>query len=85
MFSSALGLKSIDKIFGFLFGFLKVTIILLVLFIYNLDFLKSKKWWNDSYCSEYTTLFYETLYESFPSIKYREFELIEKDNLKVEL
>ena len=51
---SVLGLGGLDKILGFGFGGLKVSIILLSVFLLNIDFLEKKDWWLDSHSREVT-------------------------------
>jgi membrane protein required for colicin V production len=51
---SVLGLGGLDKILGLGFGGLKVSIILLSIFLLNMDFLEKKDWWLDSHCREIT-------------------------------
>ena len=51
---SVLGLGGLDKILGLGFGGLKVSIILLSVFLLNIDFLEKKDWWLDSHCREIT-------------------------------
>ena len=51
---SILGLGGLDKILGLCFGGLKVSIILLSVFLLNIDFLEKKDWWLDSHSREIT-------------------------------
>ena len=49
-----LGLGGLDKILGLGFGGLKVSIILLSVFLLSIDFLEEKDWWLESYSRELT-------------------------------
>lgn len=51
---SILGLGGLDKILGLCFGGLKVSLILLSVFLLNMDFLEKKDWWLDSQSREIT-------------------------------
>lgn len=51
---SILGLGGLDKILGLCFGGLKVSIILLSVFLLNIDLLEKKDWWLDSHSREIT-------------------------------
>ena len=51
---SILGLGGLDKILGLCFGGFKVSIILLSVFLLNIDFLEKKDWWLDSHSREIT-------------------------------
>ena len=51
---SILGLGGLDKILGLGFGALKVSIILLSVFLFNIEYLDTKDWWLESHSRELT-------------------------------
>ena len=51
---SILGLGGLDKILGLGFGGMKVFIILLSIFLLNIEYLNTKDWWLKSYSREVT-------------------------------
>ncbi len=83
--TGAIGLKSIDRIFGFFFGAIKVSAILTSLFLYNLEFLDQKKWWLDSQTREYALLFSEIADPIISEWRSDAEILMNKDNLKLPL
>ena len=61
---SILGLGGLDKILGLGFGGMKVFIILLSIFLLNIEYLNTKDWWLKSYSREVTlhmTIYVEPL------------------------
>jgi len=55
---STLGLGGVDKIFGAMFGGLKIALAMSMICLLNLDYLGEKDWWNESLAKE-GTLFIE--------------------------
>ena len=55
---STLGLGGVDKIFGAMFGGLKIALAMSTICLLNLDYLGEKDWWNESLAKE-GTLFVE--------------------------
>ena len=83
--TSVIGLKGVDRLLGFCFGTLKITAVLMSIYIYNLDFLDTKKWWLDSITREYTIQFSESVEPILKDWELGTSTFLNKDNLKLNL
>ena len=83
--TSVIGLKGVDRLLGLCFGTLKITAVLASIYIFNLDFLDTKKWWLDSLTREYTIQFSESVEPILKDWKIGTSTFLNKDNLKLNL
>ena len=84
-FLTAIGLKGLDKLLGIFFGALKTVAILSSIFIFNLSYLDTNKWWIDSYSRIYSIKFYEYSKPVFDEWKNKADVVFQKDNSKTTL
>ena len=83
--TAIIGLKGIDKTLGFCFGTLKVSAVLISLYVYNLEFLDGKQWWLDSFTREYTIRFIKIAEPIFKDWELGTQTFLNKDNLNLNL
>ena len=84
-FISAIGLKSLDKLLGAFFSFIKVFAILTSLFVFNLNYLDKNQWWLDSYSRIYSISFYEYSKPMFDEWIDKADTILQKDDSKIAL
>ena len=84
-FLTAIGLKGLDKLLGIFFGALKTVAILSSIFIFNLSYLDTNKWWMDSYSRIYSIKFYEYSKPVFDEWINKADTILQKDNSKITL
>ena len=84
-FLNAIGLKGLDKILGMFFGALKTIAVLSSIFIFNLNYLDTNKWWIDSYSRIYSIKFYEYSKPVFDEWINKADTILQKDNSKITL
>ena len=84
-FLTAIGLKGLDKLLGMFFGALKTVAILSSIFIFNLTYLDTNKWWIDSYSRIYSIKLYEYSKPVFDEWKNKADIIFQKDNSKTTL
>ena len=84
-FLTAIGLKGLDKLLGIFFGALKTVAILSSIFIFNLSYLDTNKWWIDSYSRIYSIKFYEYSKPVFDEWIDKADTILQKDNSKITL
>ena len=84
-FLTAIGLKGLDKLLGMFFGALKTVAILSSIFIFNLTYLDTNKWWIDSYSRIYSIKFYEYSKPVFDEWINKADTILQKDNSKITL
>ena len=84
-FLSAFGLKGLDKLLGIFFGALKTVAVLSSIFIFNLSYLDTNKWWIDSYSRIYSIKFYEYSKPVFDEWIDKVDTILQKDNSKITL
>ena len=79
---NAIGLKGLDKLLGMFFGALKTVAVLSSIFIFNLTYLDTNKWWIDSYSRIYSIKFYEYSKPVFDEWINKADTILQKDNSK---
>ena len=84
-FLNAIGLKGLDKLLGMFFGALKTVAVLSSIFIFNLSYLDTNKWWIDSYSRIYSIKFYEYSKPVFDEWIDKADTILQKDNSKITL
>ena len=84
-FLNAIGLKGLDKLLGMFFGALKTVAVLSSIFIFNLSYLDTNKWWIDSYSRIYSIKFYEYSKPVFDEWINKADTILQKDNSKITL
>ena len=82
-FISVIGLKGLDRFFGFFFGSVKILAILSSVYVFNLSFLDKNKWWLDSYSRIYSIQVYEYSKPIFDKWMKKADIILDKDNPKI--